>query len=125
MRSASCPCCTGGEPFWCDDCGGSDEHPSQHCQDCGLLDDSPSWPVYRNSSGTGRGSTFWGMAKGCTHCGFTGYANEPAYGGHVGKCPRCGEEPDQKKLARKPPPGVEPEVRETSWSKLLREDDYE
>jgi hypothetical protein len=104
MTPRPCPCCSGGEPLWCPDCCGTDEHPSQHCQDCPQLDSSPSWSCYSNKLGYGEGSTYWGQVKGCTHCGFTGFADQPAYGGHVG-CPRCGQEPDQKKLARKPPTG--------------------
>lgn len=87
----------------CPDCCGSDEHPPQHCQDCGLLDSSPSWSLYSNLYGTGPGPHYCGQVKGCTHCGFTGWADEPAYGGSEGPCPSCGEMPNLKKLARKPP----------------------
>ena len=103
MKTRACPCCEGGEPLRCPDCGGTDEHPAEHCQDCPQLDPFPAWPIYTNKHGFGRGSTFLGMSKGCTHCGHTGYADRPAYGGSEGKCPFCGKLPDPKVLSRKPP----------------------
>ena len=104
--SRECPCCSGGERPWCPDCGGNDEHPPQHCQDCSQLDAVATWSLYTGPLGVGRGKHYQGEVKGCTHCGFTGWADEPAYGGWVGACPKCGELPDKKKLRRGPSPGV-------------------
>ena len=93
MSQRSCPCCEGLPRPYCPDCIGNDGHPPQHCQDCPQLDHVPARPIYASRTGKGRGSVYWGDAKGCRHCGCTGYVEEVAYGGDVGECPACGGEP--------------------------------
>lgn len=78
---------------YCEDCCGNDGGPREHCQDCPKLTCQPGWFLVVKDTGV--------MIYGCTHCGFTGYANGDAYVGTYGICPSCGKEPDKKKLSRK------------------------
>ena len=65
----------------CEYCGGTDEQPKQHCQDCPLFDHIPE-PTTRE------GWLKW-KGKGCSHCGFTGYASDPIHDFTMGLCDLC------------------------------------